>query len=93
MKVLVRVQLASLSEGGNGKRGLKSDYGQIKGDREAGEDSIFSSLFRFTKLTFLLCSGFLFSLFSSSTDIIWGAPFWNRIISLLLAVSLPVLRI
>jgi hypothetical protein len=38
MKVLVRVQLASLSEGGNGKRGLKSDYGQIKGDREAGED-------------------------------------------------------
>jgi hypothetical protein len=32
---------------------------------------------------FLLCSGFLFSPFSSSMDIIWGAPCWNRIISLL----------
>ena len=41
---------------------------------------------------FLLCSGFLFSLFSSSTDIIWDTPFWNRIISLLLAVSLPVIE-
>jgi hypothetical protein len=29
---------------------------------------------------------------SSSTDIVWGTPYWNWIISLLLAVSLPSTR-
>src|SRR6266498_3957250 len=40
-------------------------------------------------LAFLLCSGSLLTPFSSSTDIVWGTSYWNWIISLLLAISLP----
>ena len=75
------LRTTSIRKKGKGKKGRWKREGENSYPLDLNYRSLTFSFF------FLPCSGLL-SISLSSPDIIWSDPFWNRIISLVLAVNL-----